>query len=65
MVWGVHIPIDEISDLKSQNSDTWKNQVQGNLWKEMATETEKLSSMGVTEKSVHQRDKSISPVVMV
>ena len=41
MVCGVHIPIDEISDLKSQNSDIWKNQVQGNLWKEMATETEK------------------------
>ena len=54
-------PIDEISDLQSKNQICLKNQVQGTL----DTETEKLLSMGMIEKSMHQRDEIISPVFMV
>jgi len=53
MVCGADIPIDEVSDLHSKNQTCLKNQVQGNLRKEMDTETEKLLSMGVIEKSMH------------
>ena len=63
MVCGADIPIDEISDLQSKNQTYLKNQVQGNLRKE--TDTEILLSMGVIEKSMHQRDEIISPVFMV
>ena len=65
MVCGADIPIDEISDLQSKNQTYLKNQVQGNLRKETDTEMEKLLSMGVIEKSMHQRDEIISPVFMV
>ena len=41
MVYGADIPIDEISDLQSKNQTCLKNQVQGNLRKEMDTEIEK------------------------
>ena len=54
-------PIDEISVLQSKNQICLKNQVQGTL----DTETEKLLSMGMIEKSMHQRDEIISPVFMV
>ena len=65
MVCGADIPIDEISDLQSKNQTCLKNQIQGNLRKELDTETEKLLSMGVIEKSMHQRDEIISPVFTV
>ena len=65
MVCGADIPVDEISDLQSKNQICLKNQVQGNLRKEMDTEIEKLLSRGVIEKSMHQRDEIIFPVFMV
>ena len=65
MVCGADIPINEISDLQSKNQTCLKNQVQGNLRKEMDTETEKLLSMGVIAKSMHQREEIISPIFMV
>lgn len=65
MVCGADIPIDEFSDLNSENLSYLKNQVQGNLWTKMDSEIEKLLSLGVIEKSVHQEDEIISPVFMV
>ena len=61
MVQGAKILISDFSKLQT----TKNNQVPGHLWSNMDQEVEKLLTLGVVQRTDHEEDEVISPVVLV